>query len=1053
MRRQIDLYIDGHRADLDQDALVQLTFKATDYTNPAAVRISFSQQITLPGTATNAAIFGYMWRGDRVTTPGSFDVLQRTPFTLYDDKGAVVETGYCKLDKVTRKGKAVSYSVTLYGGLGSFLYALTYDGMGEKRTLASLDWMGTKTPESEFDFTINRQAVEDAWQALKNGTAGMWQAVNFAPCYNGKPSDFESKQIVADVAACNAQYPGTFSPTYNGASPLNGCVLVTSEREWTEWAMCDLRSYLQRPAYSIKAFFAALIRDAAANGYDLQLDSAFFDDSNPYYADTWVTLPMLSLHNKSQGAGISVSLAGGPLSASGSYTATFSPAIAPGKKTTVNIPILLSQTVDLGGAAEAKWSYNMNYTTPRHQCAALKAIAFDSSNNIVAEGMTQYVAPDPVTLDWLLSVNAPGTDGVIAPEICRADFQRYGLTNNYICSNVPTLSVQGYGIDHVAVQVTRFCIDINSWEGYNTMSLQPAGSFFAAKGAVPYTAPLSATLAAGSSVLYEEATVVRSGMTITKADLLGGTPTPAEVLLSYCKTFGLHLYKDKETQKVSILRRDTFYNGGTEDLEDLVDMSTAHGINPTAAPTKWLRLTASVNGGLAEDYKNRYAQDYGAKRIDTGYDFDADVTDLLKDYKLKGAADWLQESEDFGTPGFVGAYTGKNYNWKTVLHKAVYGTGSDAQTTPDVVWLSSTRTAWGAALNLDTWQRPQFCKDDGSAVDGDGVLVFLNKTTRASYDTAEARYRITDDTATMLALTGGKCCWLLTEDNGSRTVSEAIFPTYIPQFGRVLLGPDVNTAVLLLDFGTPREVYVRTLKSIPADIDIYSQYWRAYMRDRYDRDTKAITCKVKLYGKTVDGSLLRKFYAFDGAIWSLSSIKNYCAQVATPVECEFIKVKDTAAYGVSEPVKHMLSVSPASYLSGALSNAFTITVESTDAWTLTAPAWMTPSVVSGGTDGVHTITAVTVTLAANTDADPRTGSLSVTSSSGLTGSTSVEQSGVGGGTVYVDSLLCIGCGNCVPVCPAAAISIDEQGVAVINYLACTECGACVGVCPVGAIHH
>ncbi|MBN2697099.1 MAG: 4Fe-4S binding protein [Bacilli bacterium] len=49
----------------------------------------------------------------------------------------------------------------------------------------------------------------------------------------------------------------------------------------------------------------------------------------------------------------------------------------------------------------------------------------------------------------------------------------------------------------------------------------------------------------------------------------------------------------------------------------------------------------------------------------------------------------------------------------------------------------------------------------------------------------------------------------------------------------------------------------------------------------------------------------------------------------------------------------------------------------------------------------------------------------------------------------VDKELCIGCGQCVEVCPVEAIHM-ENGIAVIND-DCIACGACVNECPVSAI--
>lgn len=45
---------------------------------------------------------------------------------------------------------------------------------------------------------------------------------------------------------------------------------------------------------------------------------------------------------------------------------------------------------------------------------------------------------------------------------------------------------------------------------------------------------------------------------------------------------------------------------------------------------------------------------------------------------------------------------------------------------------------------------------------------------------------------------------------------------------------------------------------------------------------------------------------------------------------------------------------------------------------------------------------------------------------------------------------CIGCETCVDVCPAGAISIEDQ-IATIEKEFCEECGFCAPSCPVSAI--
>lgn len=51
----------------------------------------------------------------------------------------------------------------------------------------------------------------------------------------------------------------------------------------------------------------------------------------------------------------------------------------------------------------------------------------------------------------------------------------------------------------------------------------------------------------------------------------------------------------------------------------------------------------------------------------------------------------------------------------------------------------------------------------------------------------------------------------------------------------------------------------------------------------------------------------------------------------------------------------------------------------------------------------------------------------------------------------VEKSRCAGCGACISVCPHGAISIGNDGRAMINEEKCKKCGKCKEVCPFNAI--
>lgn len=305
--RRLTLYIAGKRADLDDASFLLMNWTQDEASSPATVRNSYSQSVTLPATPANNAIFGYFWRPDRVTPDGGFDPLERTPFDLVADTGDRVSGGYLKLDSIaTGPGGVASYSVTLYGGLGGFFYAMTNRTDGQKRSLADMTWL---VPGSEDDplvpeqepVSLTAQTVRDAWNAIDPEFTGtkspIFRLLNFAPCLNGIPTEgFDAKHAVYWEGNSTATQLYGLYTTLNGDGQLwqgaDGGILITLPEGMTEWEMQDLRAYLQRPVLNLRQFLRSVAYSSKDTGYELVLDNATFGGADKWIDDVWLTLPL-----------------------------------------------------------------------------------------------------------------------------------------------------------------------------------------------------------------------------------------------------------------------------------------------------------------------------------------------------------------------------------------------------------------------------------------------------------------------------------------------------------------------------------------------------------------------------------------------------------------------------------------------------------------------------------------------------------------------------------------------------------------------------------------
>ena len=874
MRRKINLYIADQLVDLDDQSFILFNYLMDDMGNPTIVRNSFSQTVTLKGTPANNKIFGGMWRSDRLTQSGAtghginFDASRKTSFTIYNEMGEILESGYCKLDRVTRNRGLVEYQVSLFGDLGSFFYGLAYDSDGNRRTLADLKFTGRNAADTELDFSITRAAVEAAWNRLRGqGSAGIWDIINFAPAYNGLPTGlFDAGKALFDTVASGVGIP-------DGYSSRGGRIALASlPKKYTEWETQDLRSYLQRPVIKMSRVIEAICQSYNNGGYEVELDPAFFTASNPYWDKTWLTLPLINsldvriTEGNGQltiGSDFRIPGGGNP-STSYQVTVALRPKITvSGEGSTTEYDLHCDDTYESEGV-----TYNghyMNYITYIGR-------AYDSSNNVIQERVIR-----------VSSRQTAGEENV--PQI---DFIGYFDSSGLWYGDNVTLEFTTLGISYIRVtrETTaagwgslRFALDANkAWS--DPASYEPNYAISAWGVDTP---------AADNVYSYTTSDSARSGVTITKRMLLSSDKTPADYLISFCKMFGLVFLIDKGARKVSIMRRQTFYQDNVIDLTERVDISRPAPVLPFSYDCKWYDFSLPYGDGeYAKYYANIYDRIFGIQRVNTGYGFNAESKNLLEGIAFKGACEVLEASKYF-----------VNLSNGSLRIPAVFQDSGGTFTVQDRTGKaedidiplpsSSVYRGWWNPDNktYDFISKPQFHNAGNAAYEERDTLLFFDGVNDIAAITT--RIGLSDDTALMMALNDNTPCWIL----DPATVGGYSPVRYLPRFSRYLMSNGVITKSL--DFGTPGEVAIPDITFDSAS-SIYSQFWQRYISDRYDDDSRVMTCKVNLSGWEVNESLLRSFYFYDNSIWALRKITNHSMTTWDATECEFIKVQDITNY-------------------------------------------------------------------------------------------------------------------------------------------------------------
>ena len=427
-----------------------------------------------------------------------------------------------------------------------------------------------------------------------------------------------------------------------------------------------------------------------------------------------------------------------------------------------------------------------------------------------------------------------------------------------------------------------------------------------------------------------------TGSKITKQNLLKSKITPASILLSYTKLFGMYFIKDIDKKKITICQRNKFFNGEVEDISNNIDY-TQMSITPLSFSKKWYLLKKpSLSTTQMNDYKNRYGEEFGQKKINTNYDFNDEIEEIYSNnvfqniITINDSSKYYRHFISSKNSDFPPSFTNDGLNYTlfndndTYVQK--YSINDFINWRAEPIYFNQVPGA-DAMSKLCCFSKEN---DKQSLTDLSLSLVIYNGNQYLyDLDGNPIYYTITDDVPEMLVVNDGTPCYIYTESEYNKGGLRVAYQTNeLPQFTNYNIVE--NNIVESLDFGVPRETYFNY--NYPNSSTLYNNFWQSLYIDQLNKNTKKVQTTL-VTDKPLNNSSFRKFYFFDNNYWLLNKINNYDLSNSNrqKVKCEFIKINDINNY------QNQKSYTARWFVEGDVENAYIVVsddnvVNNGDSW-------------------------------------------------------------------------------------------------------------------------
>lgn len=896
-----ELIINNITADLSEDIKIPLTYQTIDTSTPTKEHGAYSKSVVLKGTPTNNKIFSDAWSLERNVTEGFYDARKRIPFTLLSN-GDIVDSGYLKLDQVTKEGDNVEYSTTLYSSIGDFFYNLAYNDEGEERTLSSLRYyfknsegvlMSEEEEANNTLFNWNKDFIDQGWNGNFD-TVEFTREGNYpsdvivaAPTYRGYYDDFSNDTVLAKYTEMSQEDQGYLASAFtSGYSSFKDYIILKATRDMDEWETRDLRSEYQRPSIPIRYILQAIGDPSNNGGYTVSFDNEILE--SPIYKKGHIIMDEISFDEDEAHPSLTeLSIQGQAIISRSTNTLEGEVEITASTESTES---LINPTVEISpiGTLQSPIDLGENAYT-----------AIWGLFTSVIDGKPTYLAG--VCLGgWhlRLDIYKDGTYYASSPEYfvhtrlreAVYDYKDFaGYLNAYIGADTPQ------DINFFEVELKRSSDNNYTWSKPLRIKMQvPKGnieyklvyqwirfSYQDAIGQATFdtydifsTTPYYGCSIEGAIALAQnsEDETITNGFfdgdvspniqpqSVNKDILFNGEASPYDILIGFTKAIGARYVADAEKKHIDILLRKNFYE--KTPLEPIIDW-TKKEITPTLTEYKWYEYGLGQLDTYADGiYNRRNKVPYGHLKLDTTYEFNNETSNLFEDVVYTSLIPYRLNSIYFN-----------DADCQVMISPTV-----DATTFKmDGLEIDSNETTVYAKAHFEKPYKvfdkvPKLCgfEKDNSTMEIGYTLALFNGF-------KEAEVTLSDNLPIMFTLNDNPCfLWTRSgqgyADEESETETQvAIKRNTIPSFSKYITD-EQGTYTSSLDFLKPRNTFLGDDDKYQDGIDLYSIYHKKWIETIYNHNGLKIKVKARI---PTPRNAVRKVYFFSNSYWLIEKIEDW----------------------------------------------------------------------------------------------------------------------------------------------------------------------------------